>query len=263
LDDWIYWHFIHSHSSGLQAIIALSLFYTLYISLLHKLYGSQVFTSHLLATDFSVSLSLQIKHEVFFAPPYSFLAISSRSPSTAISRTRLLFCTPSRLKSKSKSHYDWRSVSKSWCRAPCGAHDQIFITVWQFRSCFCGAPSLTRGRVCLLFMLLALANAVFLGSESLGTRRHIVLSQIWDFPFRRLLRLAGSRRRYSTPSPHGYFCVFWLPFYKPLARTTQKTACIVKEAGLLVRCLAVGIDVTVFTICIILAAVVQKVGRHI
>jgi hypothetical protein len=45
----------------------------------------------------------------------------------------------------------------------------------------CGAPSLTRGRVCLLYMLLALASAVFLGSESLGTRDHILLSQIWDF----------------------------------------------------------------------------------
>jgi hypothetical protein len=29
-----------------------------------------------------------------------------------------------------------QSVSKSWCRAPSGAHDQIFITVWQLRSCF-------------------------------------------------------------------------------------------------------------------------------
>jgi hypothetical protein len=37
---------------------------------------------------------------------------------------------------------------------------------------------------------------------SLGTRDHILLSQIWDFPFRRLLRLAGSRWRYSTPLPH-------------------------------------------------------------
>jgi hypothetical protein len=47
-----------------------------------------------------------------------------------------------------------------------GAHDQIFITLWQLRSCFCGPPSLTRGRVCLFHMLLALASAVFLGSES-------------------------------------------------------------------------------------------------
>jgi hypothetical protein len=39
-----------------------------------------------------------------------------------------------------------------------------------------------RGRVYLLYMLLALASVVFLGSESLGTRDHILLSQIWDFP---------------------------------------------------------------------------------
>jgi hypothetical protein len=43
---------------------------------------------------------------------------------------------------------DGLSISKSWCRAPSGAHDQIFIIVLQLRSCFCGAPSLTRGRVC-------------------------------------------------------------------------------------------------------------------
>jgi hypothetical protein len=35
-----------------------------------------------------------------------------------------------------------------------------------------------------------------------GTRDHILLSQIWDFPFRRLLRLAGSRWRYSILPPH-------------------------------------------------------------
>jgi hypothetical protein len=100
-----------------------------------------------------------------------------------------------------KSHCDW--LSKSWYRAPSGAHDQIFISVWQLRSCFRGAPSLTRGRVCLLYVPLALASAVFLGSEPLGPRNHILLSQIWDFPFRRLLRLAWSRWRYSTPPQHG------------------------------------------------------------
>jgi hypothetical protein len=107
--------------------------------------------------------------------------------------------------SQSQRHIatDDQSINKSWCRAPCGAHDQIYITLWQLRSCFCGAPALTRGRVYLLYMLLALASVVFLGSESRGTRDHILLSQIWDFPWHRLLRLAGSRWRYSTPPPHG------------------------------------------------------------
>jgi hypothetical protein len=69
----------------------------------------------------------------------------------------LLNTTACQCQSQSHSHIatDGRSVSKSWCRAPFGAHDQIFITVWQLR--FCGAPSLTRGRVCRLQLLLVLA----------------------------------------------------------------------------------------------------------
>jgi hypothetical protein len=102
-------------------------------------------------------------------------------------------------KSKSKSYCDWRSVGQSvsqfWCRAPSGAQDQVIISVCQLQSCFCGVPSLTRGRVRLLYTPLALASAVLLGS--------ILLSQIWEFPFRRLLRLTGSWWRYSTPPPHG------------------------------------------------------------
>jgi hypothetical protein len=86
----------------------------------------------------------------------------------------------------------------------------------------CGAPSLTRGRVCLLYMLLAIASAVFLTSESLGTRDHILLSQIWDFPFRRLLRLAGSRWRYSTPPPYGYDLLFVTNFLKSSASVPNR-----------------------------------------
>jgi hypothetical protein len=85
---------------------------------------------------------------------------------------------------------------------PSRAYDQIFITVRQFRVCSGGALSLTRGRICRLQLLLALASAVILGSESRGARDLILLSQIRDFLFRRLLRLAGLRWRYSTPPPH-------------------------------------------------------------
>jgi hypothetical protein len=50
-------------------------------------------------------------------------------------------------------------------RHPSGAYDQIFITVGQLRVCWCGALSLTGGRVCRLQLLLALASAVILWSE--------------------------------------------------------------------------------------------------
>jgi hypothetical protein len=64
---------------------------------------------------------------------------------------------------------------------PSGAYDQIFITVRQLRVCWSEALSLTRGWICLLQLLLALASAVIHGSESLWTRDHILLSYIRDF----------------------------------------------------------------------------------
>jgi hypothetical protein len=89
--------------------------------------------------------------------------------------------------------------------------------------------SLTRGWVCRLQLLLALASAVIIGPESCGTHDHILLSQMrlpqpggpgpriyipqeqgapviapgTGFTFRRFLRLSELRRRYSNPLPYG------------------------------------------------------------
>jgi hypothetical protein len=102
------------------------------------------------------------------------------------------------------SCYDRRSIGQSLrIERPSGDYNQIFITVRQLQVCWCGALSLTRGRVCRLQLLLAFASAFIIGFESLGARDCILLSQIREFPFRRPLRLAGSRWRYSTPPPHG------------------------------------------------------------
>jgi hypothetical protein len=60
-----------------------------------------------------------------------------------------------------------------------------------------------KGRVARLQLLMVLASAVIFGSDTRGTRDGILLSQIRDFPYHRLLRLAGLRWRYSTPPPHG------------------------------------------------------------
>jgi hypothetical protein len=46
---------------------------------------------------------------------------------------------------------------------PSGAYDQIFITVSRLRVCWCGALSLTRGRVCRLQLLPTSPAQSFLG----------------------------------------------------------------------------------------------------
>jgi hypothetical protein len=68
----------------------------------------------------------------------------------------------------------WASPSR--CQAP----------IWGLRPdfyyCQTVALSLTRERVCRLRLLLHPASAIILGSESRGTRDHILLSQIRDSP---------------------------------------------------------------------------------
>jgi hypothetical protein len=133
------------------------------------------------------------------------------------------------------------TVSQPVClgvRHQSGTRDQFLflleISFRQLRVCFFVTPSLTRGRVCNLLLLLVLASAVPLGSESRGTEDHILLFQFLrlpqpggpgpriyipqqqggpdippgnGFPFPRLLWLAGLRWKYSIQPPHGMPCM--------------------------------------------------------
>jgi hypothetical protein len=81
---------------------------------------------------------------------------------------------------------------------PAGAQDQICITVRQSQVCLCGAPSLTRGWVCRLQLLLDLTSAVILGSESCRTHDHILLPQIRD-----TLNLEGQVSVFTFPKVQG------------------------------------------------------------
>jgi hypothetical protein len=117
---------------------------------------------------------------------------------------------------------DGQSASLSWNKGP----------IWGLRADFCYCQTVARllmwGALwredgCRLQLLLALASAVILESESRGTRDHILLSQIWDFPFRRILRPAGLQSRYSTPPPHGTLCHCLIVLVCPTIKISLRT----------------------------------------
>jgi hypothetical protein len=84
---------------------------------------------------------------------------------------------------------DSQSPSLLWCQATIRAHD-----IFSLDNCGCYfmAPSLTRGRICNLLLLLGLTSAVPLRSESRGTQDHILLSQFLKLP------------QPGGPGPHSY-----------------------------------------------------------
>jgi hypothetical protein len=102
------------------------------------------------------------------------------------------------------------TVSLSWCQASIWDTRPIFLLPFfiQFRVCCCSVLSLTTGRICSLQLLLGLASAVFLGSESSGNRDHILLYQFWYSPSWRagFLYLFPPRKREAQLYPQ----VHWL-----------------------------------------------------
>jgi hypothetical protein len=118
--------------------------------------------------------------------------------------------------SESELLYDWRFTANQFVlvTSPLRLTPRIFFP--QLNTCGHSPyiiSSLTRGRVCRLELLLALASAFILGSESRGIRDHILLSQIRHLTLCRLLRLAGLRWRYLTPPPHATELPGWCPRY--------------------------------------------------
>jgi hypothetical protein len=97
---------------------------------------------------------------------------------------------------------DGQSASLSWNKTPIWGLGPYFYYC-QTAAGLLMLGALSDERMGLSFTITAgLASAVILGSESRGTRDQMLLSPSHDVHFRRRLRLAGLRWRYSTPPPH-------------------------------------------------------------
>jgi hypothetical protein len=115
---------------------------------------------------------------------------------------------------------DVQSASLSWNKAPIwGLRPDFYYCQTVAGLLMWGA--LSDERTGLLFTIAAGP------CQSRGTRDHILLTQIRDFPFRRLPRLAGLRWRYSTPPPHGIVtsngsaCLIYCPYVDLFSNTIQ------------------------------------------
>jgi hypothetical protein len=119
-------------------------------------------------------------------------------------------------KPNSKLCYDRRSVDQSVLvsSTQSGAQDRICITLRQLRVCSCRAPSLTRGQICRLQLLLVLASSVILGSESRRTHDRFQTTPTWR-----------ARSPYLYPPGTwwpSYTRRYWVPFSSP--PTTRRAA---------------------------------------
>jgi hypothetical protein len=110
--------------------------------------------------------------------------------STYIPRNRAVQCysqgSPLTHKAKVKVML-WPMVSQTIClgiKHPSRAYNQIFMTVRQLWVCWCGTLWQQGGSV-VYSCCWPSTEQSFSGSKSHGTRDHILLSQIRDFPFHR------------------------------------------------------------------------------
>jgi hypothetical protein len=84
-----------------------------------------------------------------------------------------------------------------------GTHDQIFITLWQLRSCFCGRPLWQEDGSVVYNCCWSSPAQSFSHPSPMALATIFYCLRFETSLFLRLLRLAGLRWRFSTPPPHG------------------------------------------------------------
>jgi hypothetical protein len=119
------------------------------------------------------------------------------------------------LTSESELLYDWRFTANQFVLATSPLRPTTRIFIFQLHTCGYSpyvTSSLTRGWLCRLQLLLVLASAVILRSDSRGTHDHILLSQIRDTP-----NLEGRSPYLYPPGTgwHGYIPRKYVPFSSP------------------------------------------------
>jgi hypothetical protein len=207
-------YLIHSQLRTTGNTSTIAILHTLQFTVTHVL-GFSVFTSRILATDLSQS-HCHFKSRMKSSMHSLIHFLPFRLPSPELDPV-----IDNNFTQTSQSHIatDGQSVSLG-VEPELGLMTRDLLLFDSYGRVCCEAPSLTRGRVCLMYMLLVLASAVLLGSESLWDSQ--TLSDL-RLSFGRPLRLAGSRWRYSTPPPLKHPS---LSLYNPSARATQKTASV-------------------------------------
>jgi hypothetical protein len=141
------------------------------------------------------------------------------------------------LESESYITTDCESASLSWNKEPIwGLRPDFYYC--QLRVCWCGALSLTRGRVSFTIAAGPWQRSHFRFRVSWDSWPYFTVSDS-RLIFRRLLQLAGLRRRYSTPPPRGivYSCSICPP-YNPSAQTTVENT--VFNSSSIVACKSVA-----------------------
>jgi hypothetical protein len=123
--------------------------------------------------------------------------------------------------SESELFYDWRFTANQFAFAPSPLRLTTSNFIFQLNTCSRSpyvTSSLTRGWICRLQLLLALASAVRLRSVSRGTHDHILLSQIRDSPNleSQVPVLISPRNRVAQLYPQALGSLF-IAFYDSLA----------------------------------------------